>query len=113
MIEMQGMMAFETFGYYRNALLDEMDRRGLKQMLHTKVLEFTDKGVLVETDGEQKLIAADTCVYSMGMKADKAVVEEIREMAGGIRTYVIGDCDRAGKVGDAVHAGYEAAIDIM
>ena len=112
-IEMQGMMAFETFGYYRNALLDEMDRRGLKQMLHTKVLEFTDKGVLVETDGEQKLIAADTCVYSMGMKADKAVVEEIREMAGGIRTYVIGDCDRAGKVGDAVHAGYEAAIDIV
>ena len=69
--------------------------------------------MLVETDGEQKLIAADTCVYSMGMKADKAVVEEIREMAGGIRTYVIGDCDRAGKVGDAVHAGYEAAIDIM
>ena len=47
------------------------------------------------------------------MKADKAVVEEIREMAGGIRTYVIGDCDRAGKVGDAVHAGYEAAIDIL
>lgn len=55
-----------------------LPRRGLKQMLHTKVLEFTDKGVLVETDGEQKLIAADTCVYSMGMKADKAVVEEIR-----------------------------------
>lgn len=111
--EMQGMMAFETFGYYRNALLDEMDKRGLKQMLHTKVLEFTDEGVLVETDGVEKLIPADVCVYSMGMKADRAAVEAIREMAGTVRTYVIGDCGRAGKVGDAVHAGYEAAIDIV
>ena len=42
----KGMMAFETFGYYRNALLDEMDKRGLKQMLHTKVLEFTAEGVV-------------------------------------------------------------------
>lgn len=82
-------------------------------MLYIKVLELTDKGVPVETDGEQKPIAADICVYSMGMKVGKVVVEEIREMAGGIRTYVIGDCDRVGKAGDAVHAGHEMAVDIV
>ena len=112
-VEMQGMMAFETFGYYRNALLDEMDKRGLKQMLNTKVLEFTENGILAETDGQVQLIPADSCVYSMGMKADRAAVEAIQEMAGAVKTYVVGDCARAGKVGDAVHGGYEAAIDIV
>lgn len=112
-IEMQRMMAFETFGYYRNALLDEMDKRGMKQMLNTKVLEFTDDGILVEINGKEQLIPADTCVYSMGMKADKETVESIQDMAGEIRTYIVGDCDRAGKVGDSVHAGYEAAIAIV
>ena len=35
-----------TFGYYRNALLDEMDRRGVRQMLSTCPLEFTDEGLV-------------------------------------------------------------------
>ena len=90
-----------------------MDKRGLKQMLHTKVLEFTEEGVVVEQDGRAELIPADTCIYSMGMKADQSAVQEILKMTGDIKTYVIGDCRTAGKVGDAVHGGYEAAIDIV
>ncbi len=112
-IEMQSMMAMETFGYYRNALLDEMEERGVKQMLNTKVLEFMDEGILVELAGERKLIPADTCVYSMGMKADEETVKEIRLMAGNVKTYLVGDGSRAGKVGDAVHEGYEAAVSII
>lgn len=112
-IEMLKMMAFETFGYYRNALLDEMDKRGIKQMLSTKVLEFTDEGILVEADGKEQLIPADTCVYSMGMKPDQDTVKAIQAMAGDITTYVVGDGGKAGKVGDAVHAGYEAAVAIV
>ena len=111
-VEMQGMMAFETFGYYRNALLDEMDKRGLKQMLHTKVLEFTAEGVVVERDGRAELVPADTCIYSMGMKADQASVQEILKMAGDIKTYVVGDCDRAGKVGDAVHGDMKQPLTL-
>lgn len=112
-VEMQDMMAFETFGYYRNALLDEMDKRNMKQMLSTRVLEFTDDGILAEKEGTQILIPADTCVYSMGMKSDDNAVQEIQSIARNIKTYVVGDCRCAGKVGDAVHAGYEASIDIV
>ena len=112
-IEMQNMMAFETFGYYRNALLDEMDKRELKQMLNTKVLEFTDEGIIVEKEGKQILIPADTCIYSMGMNPNINVVEEIKAMTGNIPTYVIGDSSKAGKVGDAIHGGYEAAIAVI
>lgn len=112
-IEMQDMMAKETFAYYRNALLDEMDKRHVVQMLNTRVLEFTDNGIAVDHGGDRQMVEADTCIYSMGMNPDAAAVDEIRAMAENIKTYVIGDCHKAGKVGDAVHGGYEAAIDIV
>lgn len=112
-IEMKDMMAFETFGYYRNALLEEMDKRNITQMLNTKVLEFTKEGILVEQDGKTTLIPADTCIYSMGMKSNDDIVKEIKEMTQNIKTYIVGDCNKAGKVGDAIHTGYEAAISIL
>lgn len=112
-IEMQKMMAMETFGYYRNALLDEMDKRGIPQLLNTKVLEFTEEGILVEENNIQKFIPADTCVYSMGMKSNTPLVEEIQSLSENALIYVVGDCNKASKVGDAVHAGYEAAIAIV
>jgi len=108
-VEMLNMMAYETFGYYRNALLDEMDKRGIRQMLNSSVLEFTVKGLTVEQDGALKFIEADTCIYSMGMKPNSGLVEEIKAMAGDIPCRVAGDSLKAGKVVDAVHGGYEAA----
>lgn len=112
-IDMLGMMAFETFGYYRNALLDEMDKRGIRQMLNTKVLEFSEHGIRVEQDGQEQVIAADTCIYSMGMKSNDAAARHIQAMAGDIPSFIVGDCMKAGKVADAIHSGYEAAIAIV
>lgn len=112
-VDMLSMMAYETFGFYRNALLDEMDKRGIRQMLNTKVLEFTDHGLRVEHDGQEQIIAADTLIYSMGMKANTALADQIKAMAGEIPVHIVGDCMKAGKVADAVHCGYEAAIAIV
>ena len=55
-IEMLPMMANETFGYYRNALLTEMDHRNIRQILNARCLEFTDEGVRIEKDGKEELI---------------------------------------------------------
>jgi len=112
-VEMRNMMAFETFGYYRNALLDEMDKRHIKQMLNTKCLAFTNKGVKVLKDGRESLFPADSYVYSMGMRPDDKTVNEIKSLAYGIPVRIIGDCSKAGKVGDAVRAGYMAAMEIV
>lgn len=112
-VDMLGMMAYETFGFYRNALLDEMDKRGIRQMLGTRVLAFTDEGLRVEKDGEELLLPADTCIYSMGMQANQEAVDAIRTLAGEIPCHVVGDGLKAGKVVDAVHSGYEAAIRII
>ena len=112
-VEMQQMMANETFGYYRNALLTEMDKRGMVQYVSTKCLAFTDEGVLVEREGKEELIAADSLVFSMGMKANTEMVEELQQAAGEIPTWVIGDALTAGKVADAVHSAHRAALEII
>ena len=112
-VDMLDMMAYETFGYYRNALLDEMDKRGVRQLLGAKVLAFTDEGIRVELQGQEQFLPADTCIYSMGMKPDAEQVDQIKAMAGNIPVQVIGDSLRAGKVADAVHGGYQAAYSIV
>jgi NADPH-dependent 2,4-dienoyl-CoA reductase/sulfur reductase-like enzyme len=112
-VEMRDMMAYETLGYYRNALLDEMDKRGIVQMLGTKILEVVPGGVKAEQAGAPLLIPADTCVYSFGMRSNDAAVQALGEIAGGIPIIPIGDCEKSGKLGDAVRSGYMAAFQVM
>lgn len=107
------MMAYETFGYYRNALLDAMDARGIHQMLKTKTLSIAKDGVMVEKDGETFLVPADTVIYSTGIRPDAAAVEELTALAGEIPVKVIGDALASGKMGDAVRGGYMAAMEIV
>ncbi len=107
------MMAYETFGYYRNALLDAMDARGIHQMLKTKTLSIAKDGVTVEVDGETKVVPADTVIYSTGIRPDAAAVEELKALAGDIPVKVIGDALASGKMGDAVRGGYMAAMEIV
>ena len=112
-VEMQDLMAAETYCYYRNALLDEMDKRGLKQILRAKCLGFTGQGVLVEQNGEERLLEADTCVYSMGVKPNEEIAKRLEQAAGKIPVKRIGDCAKVGKMGDAIRAGYLAAMEIV
>ncbi len=112
-VEMQPMMAPETYCYYRNALLDEMDKRRIRQVLEAKCLAFTETGIWIVEKGARHFLAADTCVYSMGMTPNQNTVDALLEAAGSIPARLIGDCERAGKLGDAVRAGYMAAMEIL
>jgi 2,4-dienoyl-CoA reductase-like NADH-dependent reductase (Old Yellow Enzyme family)/thioredoxin reductase len=112
-VEMNTMMAYETFGYYRNALLDEMDKRSLKQVLGCKCLEFKKDGVVVSKDEQELFIKADTVIYSMGMKSNTETVERLEEACKDKEVHVIGDCLKPGKVGDSVRSGYMAAMSII
>jgi 2,4-dienoyl-CoA reductase-like NADH-dependent reductase (Old Yellow Enzyme family)/thioredoxin reductase len=112
-VEMNTMMAFETFGYYRNGLLDEMDKRKINQYLGAKCLEMHENGIVVEQAGEDKLIPANTVVFSMGMSPNQQEAQQLAKACGERNVFVIGDCVKAGKVGDAVRSGYLAALQIV
>ncbi len=109
-VEMQDLMAPETYAYYRNALLEHMDRRGIKQYLNAKCLSFDNDGITIEHNGAVIKLEADTSVYSMGMAKDQEELKALYAMAGDIPVKLIGDCEKIGKLGDAVRGGYMAAM---
>lgn len=112
-VEMLPMIANETFGYYRNDLLTEMDNRNIRQITGAKCVEFTDKGVVIERDGKQELLEADTCCFSMGMRSNDDIVSSLKEACANLPVRTVGDASHAGKVADAVHSGYLAAMEIV
>lgn len=112
-VEMGPRMAPECVGYYRNALMDELDKRKIIQYLETKCLEICENGVKVEHHGKESFIAADTVVFSMGMKAKTTLAASLEASCRNRKVFMIGDCVKTGKVVDAVSAGYKAALEII
>ena len=51
--------------------------------------------------------------FSMGMRPNEDEVRALKEAAGAIPVWVVGDAGKAGKVADAVHGGYMAAMEIV
>ncbi len=112
-----------TFGYYRNALLSEMDKRGVKQVLSTCAIEFTDEGLSCVkaiddkgTPGDEHLVlSADTYMYSFGMEPDAETVNALCSAAeaAGAKVAVVGNAECASTVRDAIHSGNDAAMAIL
>lgn len=109
-IEMQKLIAREIYGYYRNALLENMYRFYVRQYPGTVCERFDADGLYLLRNGEHFKLTADTYIYSMGMCQNKEAKQELCEMAGDVPVTWIGDCKQVGRLGDAVRGGYMAAM---
>jgi 2,4-dienoyl-CoA reductase (NADPH2) len=77
----------------------------------TKCLEILPEGIAVETpEGARETIEADNVVVAVGLRPRWEETDALRPL---VRDFVaIGDCLRVGKIGTAVRAGYDAAMDL-
>lgn len=113
-IEMLERLVAESIGIHRTALLDRMDEIGIRSFVKTRCKEIRKDGVRVEdVNGKENFIPADTVILALGMKARTEEARKLREAAGNIPVFEIGDCVRAAKVGEAVQEGYTAAMSIV
>jgi 2,4-dienoyl-CoA reductase-like NADH-dependent reductase (Old Yellow Enzyme family)/thioredoxin reductase len=111
-VEMLGRFASEIFAMPRAALLDEMEKRGIRQLVGQKCTEVRHNGVkLVDNSGQETFLEADTICYSVGMKAKGA--QALKEAAGDIPVFMIGDCLAVGKVASCTESAYRAALEIV
>jgi NADH dehydrogenase FAD-containing subunit len=89
-----------------------MMKEHLQYRTGTKCIEIAADGVRVlNQDGAEELVEADTVVYAVGLKAHTAQALALCNAASR-QYFVIGDCLSARKVKQAVHEGYHAAMDI-
>ena len=110
-VEMLPRLANDSFGMYREALIREMEKYNMVTYTKTKCLEILDKSVRIEVEGEgEKELSADTVLYALGMKSVSTT--HLKEAAGDIPVYEIGDCITPGKVDSAVKTAYFTAIEI-
>ena len=87
----------------------ESDKIDVQILTNTEVVEITDDGpVVVDKTGKRSTIKADATVLAVGMKPnDDGLVEALKDKVPEV--YPIGDCVRAGKVIDAIWAGFRTA----
>ena len=71
--------------------------------------EIKKDGVVIERDGEEMYIPADTIVISGGFLPDRGLIEALK---GKIPIKEVGDCIELRKIKDAIHEGFEAAQGI-
>lgn len=87
-------------------------KAGVKTYTNSKVTSIDSQGVYLQRDdGTSELIKADNVVTAFGMKKNNKLAEEIKAKYH-IKTRIVGDCEKVGKVGTAVHMGFFAALSL-
>lgn len=109
-LEMQEELASDCVVTHRVNLMHQLNSCDHIQMLTgARCTEITETGVKIDRNGTEEMIAADTVVLAAGMKADNEQVERLRTIVP--QTYIIGDCNKAGKIMRAVCDAYDAVTD--
>ncbi|MFH1974832.1 MAG: FAD-dependent oxidoreductase [Pseudomonadota bacterium] len=96
-------------GIRKLCLQKYIEEEDIQIMTRTKVKEIRDGEVLVETDGQEKKLAADYVFIALTRKANNPLGEEIRKFVKEV--YEIGDCVEARSITEAYDdANYYARI---
>lgn len=103
-IEMRPDVAIDTNSFYRGGLMEAVGKSGAKLYVNTMVKEVVDNGVLVEHDGEQFVVEADSVVCAAGFRANYGKVDTLTDVVD--EYYIIGDCKKVGQIGQAMDDGY-------
>jgi NADPH-dependent 2,4-dienoyl-CoA reductase/sulfur reductase-like enzyme len=106
-IEMQYAVASGMNLFSRFYLLNKLTELGVETAVGTMAEKITDKGVVViDMDGNKKVIETDTVVLAVGFKSNNGLAEELKGAVPEL--YTIGDCAKLGKIKGAIHSGARA-----
>jgi len=111
-VEMADAIARDAIFVNAASLIPMLTKAGVKTYTNSKVTSFDSQGVYVQRDnGTSELIKADNVITAFGMRKNNKLAEEIKAKYH-TKTRVIGDCEKVGKVGKAVHMGFFAALNL-
>ncbi|MCR5397838.1 MAG: FAD-dependent oxidoreductase [Lachnospiraceae bacterium] len=110
LVEMKSELATESTHFYRDGLLVRV-YDSAKVMCNTTVKEVRPNGVLVTDEkGEERLLPCDSVVCALGFRPEYDKVDALAAVVD--ETYILGDCSKVGKVIDAIHSAYYAALRV-
>ncbi|MCI9194332.1 MAG: FAD-dependent oxidoreductase [Angelakisella sp.] len=92
------------------AYSERIAKTDMRILTETRLLEVLDNGARVSSKKGEETIEADTVILALGLKAEQGLYNEL--IAAGKEAYLVGDAVKAGKIFDAIHTAYRAAIRI-
>ncbi len=112
-VEKAGALVPEGFGIYRTAVCDKIDELGIEYKVNAKVVSIGKDFVEVQYENSVKeVIKADSVVNALGRRPVKDLAEALKAEMPEQSVYEIGDCQKVAQIGDAVSAGWTAAMNI-
>lgn len=109
MVDMSAEAAPDLPIYTKWVLNSKLAELGIKVKVNHKIDEMTGKHVKCQVNGEEIEYAGDSVVCALGLKSEKALVDELRSQCEGIEIIPVGDVNRPRKIMQAVHEGFHAA----
>ena len=106
-IEMLGDIATNMGRSGRMQLLEMLDEADVKVLINTKLVEIIEEGAIVESNGEKKILKADSVVLALGLKPEAALSEELRNRVPEL--YTVGDCVEPRRLINAIWEAYRTA----
>lgn len=107
------VVAKTLLGIGRNALMSKLEQCGVRFVMGVQCREFS-RGALMGTDaeGNHVRLEADMIYRAFGSVPRSKLASQLGNAYGGRPYYLIGDCADPGRIGDAIHSGYQAAIKV-
>lgn len=94
----------------RWVLFDSLKRFGIHILTSSKVNSIRKGTVIYEKDGKKDEMHFDQVILAAGSRPVKRLSVEMQNL--GIPFDVVGDCIQPGKINDAIHGGFLAALKI-
>lgn len=91
----------------RQHLVKLLADAGVRIFENASVSELTDEGGFVSAGGESRMVKADTVVTAVGMSAESALYDSLKDRLPEV--YRVGDCVRPRRVMEAIWEGYRTA----
>ncbi len=110
-VEMLPEMGKDVFFINKISLFNKLKENKVTLKTNAKVVSIDNTGLSVECDEKIEHIDADTIVTAFGMRPNTELLEKIKENYH-TKTRAIGDCNKLGKIGDAIREGFYAASSL-
>lgn len=94
----------------RWAILQDMRNLGIETMSKAVARRIEEGRVIVEVEGEEREIPADTVIVAAGSCPAAELYEELK--GSSMEVHLVGDAKEARKAIDAIQEGYEAALHL-
>jgi NADPH-dependent 2,4-dienoyl-CoA reductase/sulfur reductase-like enzyme len=111
-IEMLNKIGDPSYPHYNIPLIEAIDNNpNITYKLQTKCVEVTPRGVRVDKNDVEEVLAADSIVFLVGLAPELETIEKLRDCA--TEFYSVGDCVKPQRIMEATRTGFFSAMNIL